>query len=32
MIHPDNGKNLNTKETIVVTQGCPKFLESVKYI
>ena len=24
MLHQDNGKNLNTKEKIVVSQDCPK--------
>lgn len=29
MIHQGNGKNLNTKETIVEAEDCPKFLERV---
>ena len=28
MLHKDNGENLSTKETIVVSQDCPKFLGS----
>ena len=28
MLDQDNGKNLSTKETIVVSQDCPKFFES----
>ena len=28
MLHQDNGKNLSTKETIVVSQRCLKFLGS----
>ena len=28
MLHQGNEKNLSTKETIVVSQDCPKFLET----
>ena len=28
MLHQDNQKNLSTKETIVVSQDCPKLLGS----
>ena len=28
MLHQDNGKNLSKKETIVVSQDCPKLLGS----
>ena len=28
MLHEGNGKNLSTKETIVVPQDCPKILGS----
>ena len=28
MLHQDNGKNLSTKEAIVVSQDCPKLLGS----
>ena len=28
MQHQDNGKNLNSKETIVILQECPKILGS----